>query len=329
MTSNLCKSPGSLVGALLVLSHAALAQPQWSSNFDFTGFTAPVTVLLAFDPDGPGPRPRRLLAAGEFTGVGEVLSNGLVAWTGDEWEAAVDLPVRVRRAIARDPDGAGPLSERLLASGRLFNDPELRSTVCIWDGDSVEQLGSVEGQLGALEAWDPDGAGPAGPLLIVGGSFTGKDQGIRHIAFFDGAEWQQFGGGLDGGQYTGLRALAAWDPDGPGPSNDLLYAGGDFESAGGKPIAFLAASDVISWTSPGGGVDAVVLSLAVFDEDADGPGRPVLFVAGAFTEAGAWPSRAWRASTARAGRPWAGRPTARCTAWRSSIPTATEPSRPA
>ena len=96
---------------------------------------------------------------------------------------------------------------------------------------------------------------------------------------------------------TRVYSLATFD-DGSGPA---LYAGGDFNSAGGVATAHIARWDGSGWSSPAGGFGVPadiprVLSLAVFD---DGSG-PALYAGGRFTIAGGVPAlniAEWSGST--------------------------------
>ncbi len=76
-------------------------------------------------------------------------------------------------------------------------------------------------------------------------------------------------------------AMAVFD-DGSGPS---LYAGGQFESAGGQVASGLARWDGSTWSEGGGGVEGVIRALVVLD---DGSG-PALFVGGLLFSAGGVP----------------------------------------
>ncbi len=57
----------------------------------------------------------------------------------------------------------------------------------------------VNGAVNAVVKWDPDGAGPAAEVLVVGGSFTmaGTTMANR-IAMWDGLSWQPLGSGMSG-----------------------------------------------------------------------------------------------------------------------------------
>lgn len=69
-------------------------------------------------------------------------------------------------------------------------------------------------------SWDPDGVGPASPLLVVGGNnLIGGRAHYTTMAAFDGANWLPLGSGPGGGSGMVL-ALAEY--------NGMLVAGGSF-----------------------------------------------------------------------------------------------------
>lgn len=89
--------------------------------------------------------------------------------------------------------------------------------------------------------------------------------------------WQPGDGlpGVDGE----VRAMTWWDPDGPGPLPRVLVVGGQFWIAGGRPAAYLAVWDGVSWSRFANGPSAPVNALLGLPD-----GR--LVVAGEFTDIG-------------------------------------------
>jgi len=92
----------------------------------------------------------------------------------------------------------------------------------------------VDYWLYALTVYD-DGSGPA---LCAGGEFFHAG-GLRvnRIARWDGSGWWPLSGPLDTGMNYPVHALTVFD-DGSGPA---LYAGGQFEWAGGIPSLHIGA----------------------------------------------------------------------------------------
>jgi hypothetical protein len=141
--------------------------------------------------------------------------------------------------------------------------------------------GGVQGDVvNALAVFD-DGTGPA---LYVAGSFTSAG-GVAAscIARWDGSSWSALGSGI-GGDLPEVFALAVFD-DGNGP---MLYAAGDFASAGGAPANRIAKWNGSAWSALGTGVGAgqpgsqSAKALVVHD---DGHGQ-ALYVGGNFGLAG-------------------------------------------
>jgi trimeric autotransporter adhesin len=61
-----------------------------------------------------------------------------------------------------------------------------------------------------------------------------------------------------------VQSVVAWDPDGPGPGEEVLVAAGDFRLAGGMPASNLAVWDGESWSMPLGGFEQPVGGLTVY-----------------------------------------------------------------
>lgn len=101
-----------------------------------------------------------------------------------------------------DPDGAGPLPQRLVVGGdNLVGGTAVAGRrVMTWDGSQWQPLANVPGTTGqvtALTTW--------GGLLVAAGSFTGG--GTDHLALWNGSAWQPLGAGLG----TVPQAIAEWN----------------------------------------------------------------------------------------------------------------------
>jgi trimeric autotransporter adhesin len=137
----------------------------------------------------------------------------------------------------------------------------------------------------AAVTWDPDGAGPKGELLIVGGGFEGAGNlATFGIAAWDGEEWSGLGSGP--GIQGQVFALAVYGGD--------LYVAGGFIAAGGVPVQNIARFDGTNWHAVGAGLNNQVKGLTVYNGE--------LYACGNFTNAGGsganyisrWNGSQWR-----------------------------------
>lgn len=153
-------------------------------------------------------------------------------------------------------------------------------------------LGPGLSEVRAQMSWDPDGPGPAAPLLVVGGKFS--IAGAVHasnLATYDpvAGVWAPLGGGVDGGFSGEVYALAAL-------SNGDLVVGGSFTTAGGVAVSNIARWNGSAWAPLGAGTDQRVLALCT------APNGDLL-AGGDFTSAGGiaatnvarWNGNAWSA----------------------------------
>ena len=147
-------------------------------------------------------------------------------------------------------DGGGPA---LYAGGCFTTAGGVAANhIAKWDGSSWAALGSgVNDTVWALTVFD-DGGGPA---LYAGGSFTSAGGvAASRIAKWDGSSWAALGSGI-GGASPYVGALTVFD-DGGGPA---LYAGGNFQSAGGVAAKRIAKWDGSSWAALGSGIGGAVV----------------------------------------------------------------------
>ncbi|MDX2199122.1 MAG: hypothetical protein SF069_09145 [Phycisphaerae bacterium] len=285
------------------------------------------SAISRFDPDGPGPLSKRLVVGGSFvsTNDGTTVLNGIAHWDGVAWQpfgsglVAPDAGTAVNSLQVWDPDGAGPLAERLVAAGSFaFQSAGGFEAKCIawWDGASWQAFGDVDNQLQGSSAnvdcmttFDPDGAGPTESTIVIGGTFVSAGGvTLNGVARWDGASWQPFANGLNNGGRLFVYALTQWDSDGAGPTPGELYAGGNFTVVDGAALNGVARWDGAAWQSLAGGLTGtpnealVARTFAEWDPDGAGPDAPQLIVGGAFTHAGdvaaqnlaRWDGLTWR-----------------------------------
>lgn len=161
---------------------------------------------------------------------------------------------------------------------------------CTPDWQLPDGLG-VDGDIHCAIAWDPDGAGPFGPQLVLGGTFTRcGDVAANRLVAFDPATrtiWP-----LGFGANATVRSLAV------GPNNEL-YVGGAFTVIDGVPATGVARYQAGAWQACGVGVSVTAGGPATMVVRTNGD----LVVAGRFASAGGiavenvarWNGSAWSA----------------------------------
>ncbi len=228
-----------------------------------------VRTLTVFD-DGGG---AALYVGGDFTSAGGAAADRVAKWDGSSWTTLGSGMNGTVHTLTVYDDGGGAA---LYAGGDFTSAGGVAANrVAQWDGSSWTALGSgVNSRVRALIVFD-DGGGAA---LYAGGGFTSAGGvAANRIAKWNGANWTALGSGLQVG--TGPNALAVYD-DGGGPA---LYAAGNFGIAGGVAASRIAKWNGSSWTAlAGGGMDAFVSALAVYDDG----GGSALYAGGGFSSAG-------------------------------------------
>ncbi len=263
------------------------------------GLDEPAFALEVWD-DGGG---EALFVGGWFAVAGGVEVNGVAKWDGTEWEA-LSGPAGVGtdgvvRAFEVWDDGTGPA----LFAGGTFNDAGgiFTNHIAKWDGSAWSPLTGSSGTGIAGGSFDVESLAVhddgSGPQLVVGGDFTlagGID--ARNIARWSGSEWSALEGPFANGTAAIVRTLATFD-DGGWP---MLFAGGDFDLAGGRTVGKIARWDGAAWSplsSPTGhGLGSAATALAVYD----GGGGPEVIAGGTFAGVGEIPASAvaaWNGSS--------------------------------
>lgn len=122
--------------------------------------------------------------------------------------------------------------------------------------DSGVSWTGVNGVVNAAVVWDPDGAGPLLPRVVIGGQFTvAGDTSVTNLAQWDGTRWLGMGS-------PNAAVYAVCEHGGS------LYCGGAFTSIDGVGIRRVARWDGSAWGVVNGsagtlnGVNSTVLSLA-------------------------------------------------------------------
>lgn len=174
-----------------------------------------------------------------------------------------------------------------------FAAPPLLTAQCThsWRAEGYPGIGGSNVSVNALTEWDPDGAGPRTPVVVVGGAFFWAGTVYaQNVATYDPAsgEWGSLSlpttavyalatlanGDLLAGHSSGVSRWtgSAWSPLGGGatgtvyalttlPNGDLV-AGGSFSTAGGVVASRIARWNGSAWSPLGSGMSGTVWSLA-------------------------------------------------------------------
>ncbi|CAG1002888.1 hypothetical protein PHYC_03027 [Phycisphaerales bacterium] len=257
---------------------------------------ADIVCLASVDHDGAGPGSERLYAQ-----VGG--SPALRYWDNRLWTTVGSVTIGSRTMLALNTGAAGLPAGTLIIGGSYASD--VRRIVGRWDGTTFTAIGPTTSSsysnptnVNAVTTWDPDGAGPTQPWLVVGGEFT-RFGGVtaRNIAAWDGSQWRALGDTLT----SAVAAVAAHDFDGDGPAPPRLVAGTNVA---------VHSWDGATWVALGAAFDNTVRTLCSHDPDGNGPDAPELFVGGSFSLSGttavsrvalwggaAWTSSGWSATS--------------------------------
>jgi hypothetical protein len=189
-----------------------------------------------------------LYAGGQFTTAGGNAANYIAQWDGSSWSA---LGSGVKRGVA-----ALAVSGSTLYAGGGFTTAGGNPANCIaqWDGSGWSALGSGMTGLNSTAY----ALAVSGSTLYAGGGFTTAGGNPANcIAQWDGSGWSALGSGMSGGNEYGpyVGALAV--------SGGMLYAGGNFTTAGGSPANYIAQWNGTNWSALGSGMNFYVDALAV------------------------------------------------------------------
>ncbi len=224
--------------------------------------TSPSVKALAFDSQG------HLIVGGQFDAIGGLTTPNIAKWTGSAWSA---LGAGVGDTHA-EVDALAVSGNDIYAGGN-FTTPSY--SVAQWNGSNWSGLGS-----GLINSFYKDvyAVAVSGSNVYIGGSFdtvtdSGGNHSVSNIAAWNGSHWHALGTGMDAGVYT-------LGVDG----NGNLYAGGQYNTAGGPTVNKIAVWNGSSWaalinpSSFNAGTSGNVYSLVVSGND--------VFVGGAMITAG-------------------------------------------
>jgi hypothetical protein len=196
----------------------------------------------------------------ELTGTGNTIQQFPVSITGTQAQASSSATARKRAVVDEATNG--------VVAGLFYNDNGLNLTIygghftaTASNGSTINNLAIVNGSsndevsglAGGIDSSSTIAAlGIQGTSLFAGGRLTGSVHGravsgmvVYDLAAADYAATQP--ASLQGSSVT-VNAIA------PQPSTDLIYVGGDFDSAGSFSCPALCVFDLSrsQWVSPGG-----------------------------------------------------------------------------
>ena len=227
-----CLRPFLSVAIVAFLAAPAVAQPPCALAYvpgvALAGVDGAVSSLLPWDPDGPGPAPQLVVAAGSFRVAGSVVSPHIAAYepVTRQWLAIGQGLPGPANATATWPNG------NLIAACN----PAATAAVFEWNGASWQQLGGAFAYSVTSLAVMPNGD------VVAGGYFqTIAGAPIHGVARWDGTAWQAMGAP------TVPWALGAIDRIAQLPNGDLL-ATGLFTQIGGVACSLIARWDGNVWS---------------------------------------------------------------------------------
>jgi hypothetical protein len=261
------------------------------------GASGDVRLLATWDPDGAGPRPRMLAAAGTFTKAAGGPADHLAFWDGERWHdpgqsfGSVNVPYPVFSLMRMfDADGAGPEPPHLIVSGYFGAiNGQLAGNTALWRDGEWDQLGpGPQGPVFSLSIFN-DGHGQS---LFAAGVFARTDDiVVNNIARWDGQGWNPLGLGIRPTSQSPaphVRTTLVHN-DGAGWG---LYAAGRFGMAGERAANNIARWRARTWEPIGPGLEGgEVYALVVHDADGPGPLPPRLYAGGSFVSSAGAPVR--------------------------------------
>ncbi len=251
--------------AVVVGSGQAQAQSceaTWLPGEPGASISGSVLAMINFDPDGAGPRPSLLIAGGTALVIPGYEPQKLIAFDGQYWRP-LETGAATGSIIALTV-----FNNQLVVAGDFSTVGGIAaSDVASWNGTTWSALSSGLGTGTANAVVVHSGQ------LYMGGSYsTGTTE--SGIARWNGSTWTTVGAGMTGGSRQ-VNALLSF--------NGVLYAGGNFTTAGCCAATNLAVWDGLSWSAVGN-PDGTVYALGSFTGISIGSAR--LFVGGAFTNIG-------------------------------------------
>ncbi|HZW05488.1 MAG TPA: immunoglobulin domain-containing protein [Phycisphaerales bacterium] len=224
-----------------------------------------------------------LHVGGTFSKAGSIGAQNIARWNGSAWTR---LNTGAIVSDARRFTNIGRFNDGLVIAGykKLHNNQTLNRVNLTTDLVNFQALpGEFTGSFSGFHQWGSD-------LYVFGYIQDVNGQPIEGIARWDGAQWQQLGGGLqvtNVGTYARVYDVAEY--------NGKLVCAGYFNQANGQPMNRISAWSGSGWTNLGAGTDGYISHLEVHNGQ--------LYAAGSMTVAGGipvqgsarWDGNAWHA----------------------------------
>lgn len=260
-----------------------------------TGMNGSISALAAWDPDGSGPLPEHLIAAGSFSTAGGTPVSSIARWDGSTWHPlGTGLAGFAHGLTTWDPDGAGPNLPLIVAVGCFVSAGGVTvNNVARWDGINWQAFGTGPGAVNcvfSITTWDPDGSGSLTPRVVIGSD--------TRVQEWTGTNWLELGSNFSQsgvssriGSIGGFFAITTWDADGDAATPRSLVVGGSFPSINNVTASHIARWDGTVWlpisTGFGGGSNQfTVEALTTWDPDGAGSASEQLIAGGLFDVAG-------------------------------------------
>ena len=182
---------------------------------------------------------------------------------------------------------------RMVLAALLASAAPAAAQPCTPQWSSLGGVNGVDSRVFGSTVWDPDGAGPQPPLLVVVGSHQVAGSVLSPgVAAWDGTRW---------------IALTSQGPDGVVQSvtvfNGQLVVGGSFTSMDGVPASGVARLTADGWQPLGDGLDGDVLTLGVYNNQLVAGGRLTASGSSAIEPVARWTGSQWQSVGTPAGAP--------------------------
>lgn len=254
-----------LAGSKLVNNIAKWNGTNWSSLGSGMSGDSDISLevlALVFDKKGD------LYAGGNFTNAGGVTVNYIAKWDGSKWSSLGKGLDGFVKALAVDESG------NIYAGGCFKKAGDITvNGLAKWDGNKWSSIGDGVDACVLSIRFDNE------HTLYVSGSFeTAGGVTVNSIAKWSGTEWSEIGGGMKTYDFPESVYVIEFD------SENNLYAGGYFKSAGGIKANNIAKWDGAEWSTFGSGMSNENYGAPVYAIYVEGPDD--FYAAGQFLKAG-------------------------------------------